>query len=453
MGARLGAVAGAALSALLVGSSARAEATPPPAADDPTALKAQVEALSASTASLRAAVSDLQNKAASPSPIRFSGYVQIDWVVADQASQDQIDPSTGQPLNQDRFTLRRGHLRVDAEHGLLAGVLEIDANTTKGPQVRPIDAEVLFRWPESGTVRDLHLVAALGLMRIPFGFEVQELDYVRPFLERAAVARALFPGEFDLGARVGIRYRAFDWTLAVMNGSPIGDAVFPALAPGKTKELVGRIGTQGDLARGVHFEAGVSGDTGLGFHAGTPTTKDVLIWHDDNGDGIVQSTEISVIPGSPATPSQQFTRFAIGADARLRVQIAPIGELALRAEIMRGKNLDRGIEVADPVGAGHDLRELGWSLGATQEVTPWAMVGVRYDEYNPDQDASEQQGPNLVPIDRTYRTLALMAMLRYDRGRLVFEYDKNGNPLGRAANGSPATLADDAVTLRGQVVF
>ncbi|HSY21910.1 MAG TPA: hypothetical protein VK841_07340 [Polyangiaceae bacterium] len=453
MGARLGAMAGAALSALLVGSAARAENTPPPAADDPTALKAQVEALSASTASLRAAVSDLENKASSPSPIRFSGYVQIDWVLADQASQDQIDPSTGQPLNQDRFTLRRGHLRVDAEHGLLAGVLEIDANTTQGPQVRPIDAEVIFRWPEGGTARDLHLVAALGLMRIPFGFEVQELDYVRPFLERAAVARALFPGEFDLGARIGIRYRAFDWTLAVMNGSPIGDAVFPALAPGKTKELVGRIGTQGDLARGVHFEAGVSGDTGLGFHAGTPTTKDVLIWHDDNGDGIVQSTEISVIPGSPATPSQQFTRFAIGADARLRVQIAPIGELALRAEIMRGKNLDRGIEVADPVGAGHDLRELGWSLGASQEVTPWAMVGVRYDEYNPDQDASEQQGPNLVPIDRTYRTLALMAMLRYDRGRLVFEYDKNGNPLGRAANGSPATLADDAVTLRGQVVF
>jgi hypothetical protein len=453
MGARVRAMGGAALAAFLAGSSAGAETTPPPAADDVTALRAEVEALRASSTELRAAVSDLRNKAASPPPIRFSGYVQIDWVLANQASQDQIDPSTGQPLNQDRFTLRRGHFRVDAEHGLLAGVLEIDANTTSGPQVRPIDAEVLFRWPGGGAARDLHLVAALGLMRIPFGFEVQELDYVRPFLERAAVARALFPGEFDLGGRVGVRYRAFDWTLAVMNGSPIGDKVFPALAPGKTKELVGRIGTQAELARGVHFEAGVSGDTGLGFHAGTPTTKDVLIWHDDNGDGIVQSTEISVIPGSPATPSQQFTRFAIGADARLRVQIAPIGELALRAEIMRGKNLDRGIEVADPVGAGHDLRELGWSVGAAQEVTPWAMVGVRYDEYDPDQDASEQQGPSLVPIDRTYRTLALMAMLRYDRGRLVFEYDKNGNPLGRAANGSPATLADDAVTLRGQVVF
>ena len=45
-------------------------------------------------------------------------------------------------------------------------------------------------------------MATLGLMRIPFGFEVQELDYVRPFLERATVLRALFPGEFDLGARL-----------------------------------------------------------------------------------------------------------------------------------------------------------------------------------------------------------------------------------------------------------
>lgn len=39
----------------------------------------------------------------------------------------------------------------------------------------------------------------MGLMKIPFGFEVPELDHVRPFLERSTVMRALFPGEFDSG--------------------------------------------------------------------------------------------------------------------------------------------------------------------------------------------------------------------------------------------------------------
>ena len=54
-----------------------------------------------------------------------------------------------------------------------------------------------------------------------------------------------------------------------------------------------------------------------------------------------------------------------------------------------------------------------------EELTRWAMVGVRYDQYDPDQDASEEQAANVVPVDRTYRTLALMAMARLRRCSLV----------------------------------
>ena len=80
-------------------------------------------------------------------------------------------------------------------------MLEIDANTTNGPQVRPIDAEVSVRWPDKAGSGAPHLLLSAGLMKIPFGFEVPELDVVRPFLERSTVMRALFPGEFDLWAR------------------------------------------------------------------------------------------------------------------------------------------------------------------------------------------------------------------------------------------------------------
>jgi hypothetical protein len=37
--------------------------------------------------------------------------------------------------------------------------------------------------------------------------------------------------------------------------------------------------------------------------------------------------------------------------------------------------------------------------------------------------------------------------------RLLFEYDKNGNALGRDTTGAPTVLADDTLTLRGQVSF
>jgi hypothetical protein len=385
--------------------------------------------------------------------VRVSGYVQVDWVVHNQASQNEVDYSTGLPLNQDRFTLRRGHLRVDAARGLVRSALEIDANTTNGPQVRPIDAEVSLHSSDANGPHQPHLAVTAGLMKIPFGFEVPELDVVRPFLERSNVMRALFPGEMDLGASIQARYRFAELTVALMNGHPIGDKVFPALDPNRTKEVVGRLGTRVDIAPGVILDLGVSADTGTGFHEGTPTTKDQVIWRDDNGDGIVQATEIQVIPGSSATPSQQYHRFAIGGDARLSIRFAAHAELALRAEIVRASNLDRGVVPADPISVGRDLRELGGYVGATQEITAFGQVGIRYDRYDPDADSNEQKAAQVVPRDRSYSTLALFAMLRYDDARLALEYEFNRNALGRDANGTPTNLRSNALTLRAQVRF
>jgi hypothetical protein len=392
-------------------------------------------------------------RARDASAVRLSAFAQVDWVVHNQASQNEINGSTGQPLNQDRFTLRRGHVRADAERGLLAGALEIDANTTNGPQVRPVAAELSMRSPARLDGRIPSIVATIGLLRIPFGYEVQELDPARPFLERAAMLQALFPGEFDLGMRIKVAYRFADCTVAVMNGSPIGAKVFPALDPVAAKEVVGRLGASFEVGAGVRLQVGISADEGTGFHRGTPATKTLLVWQDQNGDGLVEPNEIVAIGGSPATPSQVFHRFALGGDARLLVPIWPLGDLSMRVEAVSALNLDRGLEVADPIGAGHDLRERGWSVGATQEFTRWFVFGARYDVYNPNADSSQQRAANLVPVDRSYSTLALMAMLRYETARLVLEYDINHNPLGIGASGAPTTLADNALTLRAQVVF
>jgi hypothetical protein len=139
----------------------------------------------------------------------------------------------------------------------------------------------------------------------------------------------------------------------------------------------------------------------------------------------------------------------LGADARLRFMFPVVGELAIRGEIVRGKNIDRGIEPADPVSTGYDLRELGWYLGFTQEITKYAMIGARYDRYHPNQDEPQQAAPDVVSEERTYSTLALMAMLRYDTGRLTLQYDKNDHTLGT----TNARFASDVLTLRGQVAF
>jgi hypothetical protein len=443
--------------------SPAAPVAPAPAAPAPTllpsdeaaGLHAELARQAASIDDLRASIAEERNERerARESVARVSAYVQVDWVIHNQSSQNQLNGSTGSPLNLDRFTLRRGHVRVEADHGLVSGALEIDANTTGGPQVRPIAAEGSLHWPEKADERLPELRATVGLTQIPFGFEVQELDNVRPFLERSTVLEALFPGAFDLGAKLKVKYRFANLAIGVMNGDPIGDKTFPDLDPSHAKDLVGRVGVDLEIVHGVRFVAGASADTGTGFHPGTAATKYVVVWQDQNGDGLVEPNELTAVGGTAATPSQEFHRFAIAGDARLLVSLPVLGDLAFRAEVVRALNLDRGLEVADPVAAGRDLRELGWYVGATQELTRFGQVGIRYDSYNPDSDASQQRALLLVPVSRRYTTLALMAMLRYERARLVLEYDVNTNPLGISASGAPTTLADNALTLRTQVSF
>jgi hypothetical protein len=382
--------------------------------------------------------------------LTVGGFLQADAVLMDQSSQDQLSPSGGEPLNTERFLMRRGHLFVEASRKILRAAVELDTNTIKGMAVGLARAELAM----GQTRPQWNWELALGLLRIPFGLEVQEWDPDRFFLERSNVSRALFPGTFDLGARAQVGWRFLWAQMAVMNGNPLGDASFPARDPNAAKDFVGRLGMDSTIAAEIHVTAGVSSLKGTGFHPGTPATKNVLVWNDQNEDGIVQLSEIQIIPGRAATPSQNFSRFAVGADSRISFAIPRLGNSVLFGEVVWGANLDRGLQPADPIASGRDLREFGWVVGAGQEFTPWVGLGVRYDFYNPDVDASRQTPTVLVPKDVSFRTWTLTLSLGgFAHNRLTLEFQHNRNALAVAADGSPTTLAADTLTLRGQMVF
>lgn len=391
-------------------------------------------------------------EAAKPT-FELSGFVQADAVLYNQSSADEVIGASGEALNEQRFLIRRARLRGDVHYRIFQGALEIDANTVNGPAARIIEADVSARWQGPGQDDVPLLLASIGLLKIPFGAEVPEGETSRLFLERSTAARAFFPGNYDLGIRLQGGYRFIRYSLALMNGEPIGEKSFPGLDPNAGKDFVGRLGVNALIAGPVRVEAGVSTLSGQGFHKGTPSTKDVLVWRDANENGLVEITEIQAIPGAAATPSMSFHRFALGADLRARAALPWLGELCVYGEVARAENLDRGVEPADPIGAGRAKRELGFHIGVTQEITRYAMIGARYDRYDPDADASEQRGITPVPLDSAYSTLALAAAFRYAPGRLVFEYDHNRNALGRTIGGLPTTLADDSFTIRAEVEF
>jgi hypothetical protein len=432
--------------------------------DRVVALEAQLAAMQASLRALSSRQdSDLRQRVSQttsadlvrrgPFALSVSGFVQADATLYRQDSEDQLDGATGQPLNETRFVIRRARVRVTADSKYVGGLLELDGNTVQGSQVRLMSAELWAQWPASNG-QTPQLRGSLGLMKIPFGREVLELDVDRLFLERSQIVRALFPGEYDLGVRLHGGFRFLRYSLAAMNGAPLGDAAFSARDPNQSKDLVGKLSIDADPAAWLTLRAGASFVYGTGFSPGSLASKDVLVFRDDNDDGQVQQSEIQVIRGRAAVPSQNFSRDALGIDGEVTARIPLLGKLVVSGELIWARNLDRSQYIADPVAAGRDLRELGYYVGVTQELSPYVRAGLRYDFYDPDADAEEQRGTERVPLSTSFSSLTVtLAGFYPGYGRLAFEYQHNRNALGRSSAGIPITLGRDVVLIRGQVSF
>jgi hypothetical protein len=76
----------------------------------------------------------------------LTGYLQSDLVFR-QSSESQLNPTSGAPLNEDRFLIRRARLMLDMDRRYGEGGLELDANTVNGPAVRLLGARASIKLP------------------------------------------------------------------------------------------------------------------------------------------------------------------------------------------------------------------------------------------------------------------------------------------------------------------
>jgi hypothetical protein len=384
-----------------------------------------------------------------PLGLVFSGYVQGQYT-ANQASEDQLQQG-GLPLNEDRFLVRRARLRVDRSWKWAATAIEIDGNTTRGPTfgLRRAEAALVWRNPDASAPPYVRLTA--GLSEIPFGYEITDSPRSRWFMERSNGGLALFPGEPDIGVRLSGGIGWFRYSIAAQNGEPLDDR------PGKTnrelnaaKDLVARLGVATDVTPKLRASGGVSFLTGEGFHPGTDATKNGVSWRDLNENGQIDNGELTAVPATAATPSQNFSRWAFGADAQLAFETG-LGKSRLYGEIFVAQNADRGLFVADPIATGADARELGWYVAFVQEVTKWGVAGVRVDHYDPNADLFDQRRGKLIPADASVRTYSPLAgLVLPDRVRLLVQYDAIVDKLARDAEGVPTDLRNDQITVRLQ---
>ena len=366
----------------------------------------------------------------------LTGYMQVDSIAWSESSVDEVNPATGDPLNQERFLIRRGRLRADASRDGMFGLLELDGNTASGPTARIIAAQVGWSYVPQGQKKPLLTIGA-GLFKTPFGVEVPSSDRDKPFLDSPAFARALFPGNYDAGIMAQGGYGPGRWVVALVNGAPVGDTQWRGKDPSSSYDLLGRVGVVIEGPQELRLEAGVSALTGSGLSPGSPATAAAFEWVDANQDGVVQIEELQVTPGAAAVAAEKFDRRAFGGDLQVHWCLRVIGNGNAFAELALARNLDRGLAYADPVEAARDLRELGFALGFDQNVGDHAQLGGRYDRYRPDRDGPGADG------DRRFSTLAIMVAGTIHEARIMAELDHDRTSAGAA----------DRVTLRAQVGF
>lgn len=384
-----------------------------------------------------------------PEGISIGGYLQTQYE-SHQNSQDQLFQG-GVLQNQDRFVIRRARVSVVGEWEYVALALELDGNTVLGPQVdlRKAEASIQYR---PNRKKPAIVTATLGQFDTPFGYELVEVPRTRWFMEDSMAARALWPGTSDLGVRFSGALSFFRWTIAALNGQPLGELSPYALQdPLAVKDVVFRFGADVTPRDDFHIAGGISSSHGKGFHPGTDTTKSTLQFQDP-GDGVVRPGTIVASPGQTGTASQSFDRWAVGADIRAHFRWW-LGVTKLYSEFVVAQNMDRGLFVADPVSTGVDVRELGFYVGLVQEIGRYGVVGFRFDTYDPNSDAfDKRRGGIPFPYSQAITTYApLVGVTLQDRARLVFEYDFIKNALARDASGVPTSLKMDTWTLRLQV--
>jgi hypothetical protein len=385
-----------------------------------------------------------------PDGISFSGYLQGQYETH-QDSEDQLLQG-GTLENKDRFSIRRARVSAIGDWEYAALALEIDANTTNGPQVDLRKAEASLQYRPDRKKPPM-IMATLGQFDTPFGYELVESPRTRWFMERSVLSRSFWPGEPDLGLRLAGALGFFRWTIASINGNPLGESSPYALQdPLAAKDAVFRFGVDTSPRQDLHIAGGISATRGKGFHAGTDATSSSLQWVDINGTGMVQLIDLQPIIGRAATPSQSFDRWAAGADLRVSVQ-TPLGVTKIYAEIIAAANMDRGLFVADPIAAGADQRELGFYVGVVQEIYRYGVVAFRFDSYDPNSDAFDKRGGMLLPYNQTITTASPLIGLTLpdERARLVLQYDAIHNALARDSAGVPTNLKQNTLTLRLQV--
>jgi len=298
-----------------------------PIASDEPAEPPTAEELAGRLETLTEALTETRNTVEVLNRMRFSGYIQAQYV-NDERSVDVL-PTPTTTSNRDQFSVRRARVKFTYQVSPTARFILQPDVTSSGVTLKDGYVELTEPWT---TWRNTLLA---GQFNWPFGFEIGYSSSSREMPERSLIVRTLFPGERDRGVQLTGRGFAerFLYQIALVNGTGTSQS----FDFNKRKDLVGRVGVNlGPL------DIGVSGYRGEDLVSNTANPRGVT-----------------------------FDKEREGVDFQL---VTPIPGLGFRGEYITGK--ERGADVD------------GWYGYLIQNLGTRHQLVVRVDEYDSNTDVN-----------------------------------------------------------------
>jgi hypothetical protein len=304
----------------------------------------------------------------------------------------------GTTTNPDTFRLRRARLKTElAPTDYARLIFEIDPTPPlAGPRsfggfgtlMRQVEAQGITRLTDDVTV-----VWGAGIFRLPFGYETQQSDADRPFIEHSWGEQNMMPGEYDTGAHADLTMlkNRFHLTYALVNGVMEGEPSFTVVPDlNKGKDSVGRIAYDFGPA-----DVGVSGYAGQG-----------------------QAVDPS------ALRFKNFRRDAFDVEAGFHQRLVKaLGWTRASGELVFGTNMDRGVmygstalpAIPTPIGADvESVHERSSWIRVEQDFSHWTTLGLRYDFYTPNSALKNDGRDTYGVVGVVHFTRGLQLMAEYD---------------------------------------
>lgn len=260
--------------------------------------------------------------------LRFGGYMQPQFQWANQKGLQNFSGGDFSPNSNNRFTLRRGHVRIDYGHFTEDGkplalmVFQFDGSE-RGVFIRDFFGRLYENKWEM-------LSLTMGMFARPMGFEVNLSSAERESPERGRMSQILMRTERDLGAMITIETRKknaaikmLKFDLGIFNGQGLsGSTDYDS-----HKDLIGRLALKPYKIskKGLLLSGGISG-----YWGGIVSQNTVRYFMVENG-----STSNWFKDSASGNMGLVAPRKYIGGDLQLKIPNR-WGNTELRFEYMRG---------------------------------------------------------------------------------------------------------------------